>query len=78
VRTNFILGWVGDPTFTPAGSGSSTRARAPTRFIATSASGNRGRVHARDPEQLQRHMNCRRLIFNVIVYWNTRHIAHAL
>jgi TnpA family transposase len=38
VRTNFILDWVGDPDCAPAGSGSSTRARAPTRCTATSAS----------------------------------------
>jgi Tn3 transposase DDE domain len=78
VRTNFVLDWPATPTSGRAGSGSSTRARAPTRCIATSAFGNRGRVHARDPEQLQRHMDCRRLISNVIVYWNTRYIAHAL
>ena len=40
--------------------------------------GNRGRVYARDPEQLQRNMDCRRLISNIIVLWNTRYIAHAL
>ena len=37
--------------------------------------GNRGRVHAREPEQLQRNMDCRRLISNIIVLLNTRYIA---
>lgn len=38
VRTNFILDWQGDPPSAPAGSASSTRARAPTHCTATSAS----------------------------------------
>ncbi len=37
------------------------------------------RVSTRDQApELQRHMDARRLISNVIVYWNTRYIAHAL
>ncbi len=40
--------------------------------------GARGRVYAREPEALQRHMDCRRLVTNAIVYWNTLYIAAAL
>ncbi len=78
VRTNFILDWVGDPVLRARELGQlnkGERANALHRYVGF---GNRGRVYARDPEQLQRHMDCRRLISNVIVYWNTRYIAHAL
>ncbi len=78
VRTNFILDWVGDPDLRARGLGQLNKGESANALHRYVGFGNRGRVHARDPEQLQRHMDCRRLISNVIVYWNTRYIAHAL
>ena len=78
VRTNFILDWVGDPALRARGLGQLNKGESANALHRYVGFGNRGRVHARDPEQLQRHMDCRRLISNVIVYWNTRYIAHAL
>jgi hypothetical protein len=78
VRTNFILDWVGDPDLRARGLGQLNKGESANALHRCVGFGNRGRVHARDPEQLQRHMDCRRLISNAIVYWNTRYIAHAL
>ena len=78
VRTNFILNWVGDPALRARGLGQLNKGESANALHRYVGFGNRGRVYARDPEQLQRHMDCRRLISNVIVYWNTRYIAHAL
>jgi len=78
VRTNFILDWVGDPALRGRGLGQLNKGESANALHRYVGFGNRGRVYARDPEQLQRHMDCRRLISNVIVYWNTRYIAHAL
>jgi Tn3 transposase DDE domain len=77
VRTNFILDWAGDPQPPCSWARAAQQGRERQR-AAPLRRGNRGRVHARDPEQLQRHMDARRLISNIIVYWNTRYIAHAL
>ncbi|MEA2181748.1 MAG: hypothetical protein QOF69_933 [Solirubrobacteraceae bacterium] len=78
MRTNFILDWVGDPDLRARGLGQLNKGESAHVLHRCVGFGNRGRVHARDPEQLQRHMDCRRLISNAIVYWNTRYIAHAL
>jgi Tn3 transposase DDE domain-containing protein len=78
VRTNFILDWAADPDLRARGLGQLNKGESANALHRYVGFGNRGRVHARDPEQLQRHMDCRRLISNVIVYWNTRYIAHAL
>jgi TnpA family transposase len=78
VRTNFILDWVGDPALRGRGLGQLNKGESANALHRYVGFGNSGRVYARDPEQLQRHMDCRRLISNVIVYWNTRYIAHAL
>ncbi|MDQ3677621.1 MAG: Tn3 family transposase [Actinomycetota bacterium] len=78
VRTNFVLDWAGDPDLRSRGLGQLNKGESANALHRYVGFGNRGRVHARDPEQLQRHMDCRRLITNAIVYWNTRYIAHAL
>ena len=78
VCTNFILDWVGDPVLRGRGLGQLNKGESANALHRYVGFGNRGRVYARDPEQLQRHMDRRRLISNVIVYWNTRYIAHAL
>ena len=77
-RTNFILDWSGDPALRGRGQGQLNKGESANALHRYVGFGNRGRVYARDPEQLQRHMDCRRLVSNAIVYWNTRYIAHAL
>lgn len=77
-RTNFVLEWAGDPDLRARGLGQLNKGESANALHRHVGFGNRGRVYARDPEQLQRHMDCRRLISNAIVYWNTRYIAHAL
>jgi Tn3 transposase DDE domain len=77
-RTNFILEWSGDPDLRGRGQGQLNKGESANALHRYIGFGNRGRVYARDPEQLQRHIDCRRLVSNAMVYWNTRYIAHAL
>ncbi|MDQ6806762.1 MAG: transposase [Actinomycetota bacterium] len=77
-RTNFVLEWSGDPDLRARGQGQFNKGESANALHRYVGFGNRGRVYARDPEQLRPHMDCRRLISNAIVYWNTRYIAHAL
>jgi TnpA family transposase len=77
-RTNFILEWSGDPNLRGRGQAQLNKGESANALHRYVGFGNRGRVYARDPEQLQRHMDCRRLVSNAMVYWNTRYIAHAL
>ncbi|MCA1680486.1 MAG: Tn3 family transposase [Actinobacteria bacterium] len=56
VRTNFILDWVGDPVLRARGLGQLNKGESANALHRYVGFGNRGRVYARDPEQLQRHM----------------------
>jgi len=67
-RTNFILEWSGDPNLRGRGQGQLNKGESANALHRYVGFGNRGRVYARDPEQLQRHMDCRRLVSNAIVY----------
>jgi TnpA family transposase len=71
IETNFILRWAGDPAFRQRSHAQLNKGENANAL----RYGNRGRVRARDPEQLHRQLEARRLGANAIHYWNTRYIA---
>ena len=75
IETNFILRWARDPAMRQRSHAQLNKGENANALRRAIGYGNRGRVRARDPEQLQRQFECRRLGANAIHYWNTRYIA---
>ncbi len=78
IEMNFILRWAGDPAMRQRSHAQLNKAENASALRRAISYGNRGRIRARDPEQLQRQFECRRLGANAIHYWNTRYIALTL
>ena len=77
VETNFILRWAGDPVLRRRAHGALNRHENSNALHRAVSYGNRGRVRARDPETVQRQFESRRLMANLIVYWNARYMTLA-
>jgi TnpA family transposase len=75
IETNFILRWAGDPPLRQRSHAQLNKGENANALRRALGYGNRGRVRARDPEQLHRQLEARRLGANAIHYWNTRYIA---
>ncbi len=75
IETNFILRWAGDPPLRQRSHAQLNKGENASALRRALGYGNRGRVRARDPEQLHRQLEARRLGANAIHYWNTRYIA---
>jgi TnpA family transposase len=78
IETNFILRWAGDPPLRQRSHAQLNKGENANALRRALGYGNRGRVRARDPEQLHRQLEARRLGANAIHYWNTRYIALSL
>lgn len=72
VETNFVLRWAGDPVLRRRAHGALNRHENSNALHRAISYGNRGRVRARDPETVQRQFESRRLMANLVVYWNAR------
>jgi Tn3 transposase DDE domain len=78
IETLFILRWAGDQTLRQRPHAQLNKGENANALRRVLGYGNRGRVRARDPEQIHRQLEARRLGANAIHYWNTRYIALAL
>ena len=78
IETNFILRWAGDPPLRQRSHAQLNKGENANALRRALGYGNRGRVRARDPEQIHRQLEARRLGANAIHYWNTRYIALSL
>jgi len=74
IETNFILRWAVDPPLRQRSHAQLNKGENANALRRALGYGNRRRVRvrARDPEQLHRQLEARRLGANAIHYWNTR------
>jgi TnpA family transposase len=75
IESNFILRWAGDPPLRQRAHAQLNKGENANALRRAIGHGNRGRVRARDPEQVHRQFESRRLGANATHYWNTRYIA---
>ena len=75
IESNFIMRWAGDPALRQRAHAQLNKGENANALRRVLGHGNRGRVRARDPEQIHRQFEARRLGANAIHYWNTRYIA---